>query len=56
MNISLGDENRALLQVTSRVRFGPDTPEMSSHGARLYLLDSDQKVKREQIVFSVTPQ
>ncbi len=55
VNISLGDENRALLQVTSRVMFGPDAPEMTLHGARLYLLDADQKIKHEQIVFFVTP-
>ena len=54
VNISLGDENRALLQVTSRVRFGPDAPEMTLHGARLYLLDAGQKIKHEQIVFFVT--
>src|SRR5215472_10048525 len=40
VNISLGDENRALLQVTSRVRFGPGAPEMTLHGARLYELDA----------------
>jgi hypothetical protein len=55
VNISLGDENRALLQVTSRVRFGPDAPEMTLHGARLYLLDTDQKIKREQVIFFMTP-
>jgi len=54
VNISLGDENRALLQVTSRVRFGPDAPEMTLHGARLYLLDADQRIKHEQIIFFVT--
>jgi hypothetical protein len=54
VNISLGDENRALLQVTSRVRFGPDAAEMALHAARLYLLDAGQKIKQEQIVFFVT--
>lgn len=55
VNISLGDENRAMLQVTSRVRFGPDAPEMNLHAARLYMLDADHRIKHEQIVFFVTP-
>ena len=55
VNISLGDEHRALLQVSSRVRFGPDAPELTLHAARLYLLDADQKIKYEQIVFFVSP-
>ena len=55
VNISLGDENRALLQVTSRVKFAPDAPEMTLHAARQYLLDAGQKIKHEQIIFFVTP-
>src|SRR5262249_54382585 len=54
VNISFGDENRALLQVTSDVRFGPDAPEMKLHAARLYLIDAEQRIKQEQIVFFVT--
>jgi SnoaL-like domain len=53
---AIGDEARALLQVTSRVRFGPDAPEMTLHGARLYLLDENQKIVDEQVIFFVTPQ
>ena len=34
-----GDDARALLQVSSRVKFGPDAPEMTLEGARLYRLD-----------------
>ena len=55
VSASVGDENHCLLQVTSRVRFGPDAPEMTLHGARLYLLDADQRIIREQIIFFVTP-
>jgi hypothetical protein len=55
VNISHGDEQRALLQLTSTVRFGPDAPEMKLHAARLYLIDADRKIKHEQIVFFVTP-
>ena len=51
---SVGDDRRALLQVTSRVKFGPDAPEMTLHGARLYRLDENQKITEEQVSFFVT--
>jgi SnoaL-like domain len=51
-----GDGRRALLHVSSRVRFGPDAPEMTLHGTRLYLLDENQKIKDEQVVFVVLPE
>jgi hypothetical protein len=51
---AVGDQTRALLQVTSRVKFGPDAPEMTLQGARLYRLDEDQKIIDEQVVFFVT--
>ena len=54
VNSGVGDETRALLQVTSRVKFGPDAPEMTLQGARLYRLDEDQKIVDEQVVFFVT--
>ena len=53
---SVGDESRALLRVTSRVKFGPDAPEMTLHGARLYLVDDRQKIKDELVTFFVAPQ
>jgi len=56
VNTSLGDETTALLQVSSRVKFGPDAPEMTLHGARLYLVDDNQKIKHEQVIFFVTAQ
>ena len=56
VNTSVGDETRALLHVTSRVKFGPDAPEMTLQGARLYLIDEDQKIKDEQVIFFVLPQ
>ncbi len=55
INSSVGDDARALLRVTSRVKFGPDAPEMTLHGARSYLLDENQKIKDEQVIFIVTP-
>ena len=54
VNSAVGDETRALLQVTSRVKFAPDAPEMTLQGARLYRLDEDQKIIDEQVVFFVT--
>jgi hypothetical protein len=53
---AVGDDTRALLQVTSRVKFGPDAPEMTLHGARLYRLDENQKIDDEQVIFFVSPQ
>jgi len=51
-----GDDTRALLRVTSRVKFAPDAPEMTLHGARLYRLDENRKIVEEQVIFFVTPQ
>jgi hypothetical protein len=48
---SVGDDNRALLHVTSKVKFGPDAPEMDHHQARLYRLDDDQRIAEEQVIF-----
>jgi len=53
---AVGDDTRALLRVTSRVKFGPDAPEMTLHGARLYRLDENRKIDDEQVIFFVTPQ
>jgi hypothetical protein len=53
---SVGDDRRALLQVTSRVKFGPDAPEMTLHAARLYRLDDRQRIKDELVTFFVAPE
>jgi hypothetical protein len=53
---AVGDETRALLHVTSTVKFGPDAPEMDHHQARLYRLDEDQKIVEEQVIFFALPQ
>jgi hypothetical protein len=50
-----GDDARALLQVSSRVKFGPDAPEMTLDGARLYRLDESQKIIEERVIFFVSP-
>jgi hypothetical protein len=56
VNSAVGDDTRALLQVTSRVKFGPDSPEMTLHGSRLYRLDENQTIAEEQVIFFVAPQ
>jgi hypothetical protein len=56
VNSAIGDDTRALLQVTSRAKFGPDAPEMTLHGARLYRLDENQQITEEQVTFFVTPE
>ena len=48
---AVGDDTRALLHVTSKVKFGPDAPEMDHHQARLCRLDGDQKIVDEQVIF-----
>jgi hypothetical protein len=53
---AIGDDARALLQVNSRVKFGPDAPEMTLRGARLYRLDENRKITEEQVIFLVMPQ
>jgi hypothetical protein len=54
VNSAVGEDSRALLQVTSRVKFGPDAPEMTLHGARLYRIDESQRIAEEQVIFFVT--
>ena len=51
---AIGDDRRALLQVASRVKFGPDAPEMTNHQARLYRLDENQMIAEEQVIFFLT--
>jgi hypothetical protein len=51
-----GDSSRALLQVSSRVKFGPDAPEMKLEGARLYRLDESQKIIEERVIFFISPE
>jgi hypothetical protein len=53
---AVGDATRAMLRVTSRVKFGPDAPEMTLDAARLYRLDENEKIVEEQVIFYVLPQ
>ena len=52
---AVGDDTRALLRVSSRVKFGPDAPEMTLEGARLYRLGENEKIVEEQVIFFVLP-
>ena len=49
----VGDETRALLRFTSRVKMGPDAAEVLVHGARLYLIGEDRKIAHEQVIVYV---
>ncbi len=51
-----GDDARAVLQVSSRVKFGPDAPEMTLVAARLYRLDQSQQIIEERVIFYVFPE
>lgn len=54
VSAAIGDDTHALLRVTTRVRFGPDAPEMTAHSARLYRLDESHRIAEERVVFFVT--
>ena len=49
---SVGDDRNALLMLTVEVDFGAGQATLP--GARLYLLDEDQKIKKEHVVFYTT--
>ena len=53
---SIGDDTLALVTLTVTVRFGPDAPEMTLPGSRMYVFDGDGKIKIEHVVFFVVPQ
>lgn len=48
---AIGDDTQALLRVNSKVKFGPDAPEMDARSARMYVLDDDGKIKIEHVIF-----
>ena len=48
---AVGDDKQALLRVNTRVKFGPDAPEMDAHSARMYVFDDDGKIKIEHVIF-----
>jgi hypothetical protein len=50
---SVGDERNALLMLTVDADFGGGPVKLPA--ARLYLLDEDEKIKAEQVVFFTVP-
>jgi SnoaL-like domain len=50
---SIGDEQNALLMLTVDADFGGGPVELTA--ARLYMLDEEDKIKAEQIVFFTAP-
>jgi hypothetical protein len=50
---SVGDEQNPLLMVTVEADFGARPVTLPA--ARLYLLDEDEKIKAEQIIFFAAP-
>ena len=48
---AVGDDKQALLTVNTRVKYGPDAPEMDAPAARVYVLDGGGKIKIEHVVF-----
>lgn len=48
---AIGDETQALLRVNTKVRFGPDAPELDARSARMYVLDHEGKIEIEHVIF-----
>jgi hypothetical protein len=52
---SLGDERNSLIVLTVKATLGPGGPIVTIPAARLALLDEDNKIKAEQVVFFAVP-
>jgi hypothetical protein len=50
---STGDERNALLTLTMKMAGGPFGAGVTAPCARLYLLDEDNKIKTEHVIFFV---
>jgi hypothetical protein len=48
---SVGDDRNALLMMTVQAVFGPGEAQVTLPAARLYLLDDDNKIQSEQVIF-----
>jgi hypothetical protein len=48
---AIGDERNALITLTVRAAFPPSGQEVTLPGARLYLLDGNDKIASEQVIF-----
>jgi hypothetical protein len=53
---SVGDERNSLIMLTVRAALGPDGATVTLPAARLALLDEDDKIKDEQVVFFAVPE
>ena len=51
---SVGDERNALVVVTVKAALGPG-PKVSLTAARLYLLDENQRIASERVIFFTAP-
>lgn len=52
---SIGDERNSLILLTVRAAFGPEGPHVTISAARLALLDENNQIKTEQVVFFALP-
>jgi hypothetical protein len=52
---STGDERNALLTLTMKMAGGPFGAGASAPCSRLYLLDENNKIKTEHVIFFVAP-
>jgi hypothetical protein len=52
---SVGDERNSLIMLTVRVSMGPGGGMVTVSAARLALLDEDNRIKAEQVVFFAVP-
>lgn len=50
---STGDDRNALVLVTMKTALGPGGTNVTLSGARLYLLDDENKIKAEQVIFCI---
>jgi hypothetical protein len=50
---SVGDEHNALLLLTVKAAFAPGGGKVDLSAARLYLVDHNDKIKAEQVIFYV---
>ena len=48
---SIGDEHNSLILLTVRAAFSPDEAKVTLPAARLALLDENNKIKTEQVIF-----
>jgi hypothetical protein len=48
---AIGDDRNALIMLTVRAAFPPSGQEVTLPGARLYLLDENDKIASEQVIF-----